>query len=103
MYLTTSADVLACLTSAFQNLRPGGALLVVPDVVSETFWERAVHGGNEEDHRAIQVMEWHWDPDPDDNQFFVEFVVMMRDGQTMETLIERHTMGLFSYRLCSST
>jgi len=97
MYMTTREDVLATLRTAYENLIPGGALVLIPDVVKESFFERAVTGGNADASRAIQLLEWHWDPDPEDDTFLVEFSYLLRQGQTVRNVYEQHRMGLFSF------
>lgn len=97
MYMTSREDVVLALRTAYAHLCPGGALLVLPDVIKESFWERTVTGGNSDGGRALQMMEWHWDPDSEDDQFFVEFSYLLREGEAVRPLYERHTMGLFSF------
>lgn len=97
MYMTTRKDVLATLQTAYDNLVPGGALVLIPDVVKDTFFERAVTGGNADEDKAIQILEWHWDPDPTDDTFLVEFSYLLREGTTVRNVYEQHCMGLFSF------
>ena len=73
MYMTCRKDVVAALKTAAAHLAPGGPLVVLPDVIEESFMERTLVGGQSDGERAIQVMEWHWDADPQDESFTVEF------------------------------
>ena len=95
MYLTSSDDLAATFETAAQHLDPGGVLLVLPDVVKETFQEGSVSGGSF-GHPAAQLLEWHWDPDAGDDTFQVDMCLMLRhEGGDMEVIHEQHQMGLF--------
>ena len=58
MYLTTEQDLLSTLQRVADHLRPGGALLLLPDVIQDTFVEHTISGGAEDEDRAIQLLEW---------------------------------------------
>ena len=47
MYMTTQADLTAALATAHAHLKPGGALLVMPDCVSETYVPNVEDGGED--------------------------------------------------------
>ncbi len=98
MYLLSRNDLQATFRAAFGSLRPGGAFLVVPDIVKEAYEETTLSGGGEaEDGRAFRMQEWHFDPDPSDHTTQAAFSYMLRwpDGR-VEHHGETHTMGLFS-------
>lgn len=95
MYLTSEADVQAAFDTAAAHLADGGVLLVVPDVVHEHFQERAVSGGTV-GRPGVQIMEWHWDPDPADTTHRLDVSVLYRDESGgMKSMHESHTLGLF--------
>jgi len=97
MYATTGADVRAALATAARHCRPGGALAVLPDCVTETFApDHAVGGRDAEDGRGLRYLEWSWDPDPADDTFETVYVMAMRevDG-TLNIESDRHRLGLF--------
>lgn len=96
MYMTSRADLRAALHTAAEHLAPGGALLVVPDVVQETFEEGSVGTGGDDGERAVQLLEWHWDPDPADETYVVDFALLLREEGRVRAIHEQHTMGLFS-------
>ncbi|MDP6933755.1 MAG: class I SAM-dependent methyltransferase [Myxococcota bacterium] len=97
MYMTTEADLRAALETAAVHVREGGAVLVKPDVVAETFQEGTNSGGTQGDGRAAQLLEWHWDPDPTDDQFQVDMAFLLRDERgEVRCVHDQHTMGLFS-------
>ena len=96
MYITTLADLHAAIHTAAAHLDPGGVLIITPDATKEQFVERAVSGGRI-GQPGVQVMEWHWDPDPLDDTHQLDIVVLHRDDRgTMHSMHESHTLGLFS-------
>jgi SAM-dependent methyltransferase len=96
MYLTDRESLARAFATAAAHLEPGGRFLVLPDVVREDFEEVSVAGGGEEGDRAARMLEWHWDPDPTDDTYVVEFSYLLRDGRTVRSIHETHTMGLYS-------
>jgi SAM-dependent methyltransferase len=98
MYLTSAEDVLATLRVAAAHLEPGGALLVRPDAVVETFTEGSLVGGFEDaDGRAAQLLEWHHSPER--HRYRVDFAVLVREPDgAVECVHEQHWMGLFDRR-----
>ncbi len=97
MYMTTEADLRAAFETAYAHLVPGGRFLVVPDVYADGFEETVLAGGGSApDGRGAQLMEWHWDPDPDDHTYQVEFSLLLRspDG-AVQSVHDQHTLGLF--------
>ena len=98
MYLTTEQELLKTLLTASAHLRPGGALLVMPDLIQESFVEHTHCGGNDDPHqpRGIRLMEWRWDPDPNDTTIQAEFSFLIREGTSIRSIHESHTMGIFS-------
>ncbi len=95
MYMSNEADVRAALDTAAAHLAPGGALLLRPDAVVESFMEGTLQGGFEaEDGTAAQLLEWHHSPEGD--RYRVDFALLLRapDG-TVQCTHEQHWMGLF--------
>jgi SAM-dependent methyltransferase len=98
MYATEPASVQAALRTAAIHCRPGGAVLVVPDYVRETFQPETDHGGHDApDGRGLRYLEWIWDPDPADDTYLVEYAFLLRssDGAVFMDF-DRHIEGLFS-------
>jgi SAM-dependent methyltransferase len=95
-YLTTEEDLRAAIVTAVEHCRPGGAVLVVPDFVAESFAEGTESGGHDGADRALRYLEWWWDPDPSDRTHVADFAYMLRgpDG-TVEVRHDRHVCGLF--------
>jgi SAM-dependent methyltransferase len=96
MYLTSAVDLQAAIQTAANHCRPGGLVCLVPDVILGDFGEgNTVISGGEDGDFAVRLMEWHWDPDPNDRQSIAEFSFLIREGETVRTHHETHTMGLF--------
>ena len=97
MHMTTEADLLRALQTAFLHTRPGGATLVAPDCTRESFSSLTHHGGNDGPDRALRYLEWSFDPDPRDTRFDVHFVYLLRDSRgRIRAHRDVHRFGLFS-------
>lgn len=98
MYLTTEADLRLAMETAFVHLRPGGVAVFAPDFVQETFKPSTDHGGHDgPDGRALRYLEWTTDPDPTDTEVTTDFVYVLREDNSLpRTIVDRHTVGLFS-------
>jgi hypothetical protein len=95
-YLTIEDDLRSAIATAGEHCRRGGAVLLVPDFVAESFVEGTEHGGHDGPDRALRYLEWHWDPDPTDTTYVADFAYMLRlpDG-TVDVRRDRHICGLF--------
>ena len=95
-YMTTEDDLRGVFATAFEHCRPGGAALIVPDAVTETFEPATDHGGHDGADRALRYLEWTWDPDPADTtcRMDLTYVFHEPDGSAHVELDE-HLCGLF--------
>lgn len=91
-YMTTEADLLEAMRTAFLHCRPGGLALFVPDHTRESFAPSTDHGGSGD----IRFLEWTHDPDPADTWAATEYVFVVRQVTSVRTLHETHRFGLFS-------
>ncbi len=98
MYITSEDDLLATLQTAAAHLDPGGVLVLMPDFIEESFYPSTDAGGGEDESgRAVRLLEWRWDKDPNDGCFEVEMALLLRDlDGTVRSVHEQHVMGLFS-------
>jgi SAM-dependent methyltransferase len=98
-YLTTEEDLGAAIATAVEHCRVGGAVLLVPDFVAESFTEGTEHGGHDGPDRALRYLEWWWDPDPSDTTHVADFAYLLRlpDG-SVDLRRDRHVCGLFERR-----
>jgi SAM-dependent methyltransferase len=95
-YMTSEADLRRAVATAFVHTRPGGAAIFAPDCVSDTFRELSQSFGETTGSRAVQCLEWTWDPDPTDTMCQVEYVFLLRDGRSIRAVHDQHVEGLFS-------
>ena len=94
-YITTEDDLAATIVTASAHVRPGGAALFVPDFVRERFEPRTQHGGHDGEGRALRYLNWDWDPDPSDTTYVSDFAYLLREGDGMRCVQDRHLCGLF--------
>lgn len=94
-YLTTIEDVISTARTAREHCSPGGVALFVPDYVSETFKAGTEHGGYDDGDRGLRYLEWVWDPDPTDQTFEADMVYLLREGNEVSVVHDRHPQGLF--------
>jgi SAM-dependent methyltransferase len=95
-YITSIGDLRATLETAFLHCRCGGAVLLAPDVTTETFTPYTSHGGHDGESRSLRYLEWVWDPDPDDKTYQLFMVYTLREkGKEPRVESETHLLGLF--------
>lgn len=97
-YMTSGADLQQTMDTAFAHCAPGGAVLLVPDYVRETFESRTDHGGHDAaDGRGLRYLEWCRDPDPADTTYTVDYALLLRDADgSVRAEHDRHVEGLFA-------
>lgn len=96
-YATSLDDLSRVFETAYIHCKPGGVALFVPDYVRENFRSRTEHGGHDGEGRGLRYLEWTWDPDPNDTEYFVDMAYFLceHDG-TLQVRHDRHVEGLFS-------
>jgi SAM-dependent methyltransferase len=97
MYATDETMLSQVLATAYRHCRPGGAALLLPDCVKETFEPDSEHdGGDAPDGRGMRWLEWSWDPDPSDHTFVTAYSYVLREPDGRVTFEgETHLEGLF--------
>jgi len=97
VYMTSEADLVRAFETAFAHCRPGGALLVAPDHVRDTFRPSTGHGGHDGPERGLRYLSWTWDPDPGDMRHTVDYALMLRQADgSVRVVHDRHEEGLFA-------
>jgi SAM-dependent methyltransferase len=96
VYMTTRHELQAALVTAFEHTRPGGVALFVPDSLADDFVEQTCLHQGEDGVRALRCLEWDWDPDPKDEKIYTEYAFLLRDGEQLRAVHDRHESGLFS-------
>jgi hypothetical protein len=103
-YLLDLDDLVAALTTVYEHLHDDGVALVCPDHVRETFAPSTDHGGHDGrdgrdgDDRALRYLEWTWDPAPDGTTYVTDFAYLLREGDEVRVVHDRHRCGLFPRR-----
>lgn len=95
VYMVTEVDLRRVMETAYVHTKPGGAVLFAPDHVRETFRPATDHGGEDGEGRSLRFLEWSWDPDPADTEVQVEYVLVLREGESIRVVHDRHIEGLF--------
>jgi SAM-dependent methyltransferase len=97
MYASTQDDVRATLRTASRHCRRGGAIVVVPDFVRETFAPQPRSGGEDAaDGRGLRYLEWTWDPDVTDDTCEVVYAFILRESSGATRVAGyRYRVGLF--------
>lgn len=95
-YMADLQDLGQAMETAFYHCRPGGALLIAPDYVSETFRPGTEAGGHDGADRSMRYLEWRWDPDPSDHSYLLDFAFLLRNSfGSVSVERDRHEGGLF--------
>jgi SAM-dependent methyltransferase len=96
-YATTLEDLRRVIQSAYVHCRQGGAALLAPDYVIETFRVKTSHGGHDATKRSLRYLQWTWDPDPSDDTYTVDYALLLREADgSIEVRHDRHVEGLFA-------
>ncbi|MCP3145378.1 class I SAM-dependent methyltransferase [Pyxidicoccus xibeiensis] len=94
-YMLTEEDLLAAARTAFVHTRPGGAAIFAPDCYRETFEDASEMLSADQGHRAVRGLIWSWDPHPEDTTTVTEYAFLLREGDTVRAVHDRHIEGLF--------
>jgi hypothetical protein len=96
-YLTTEEDLRQAIETAALHCRAGGAVLLAPDYVRETFRPATDTGGHDApDGRGLRFLEWVWDPDPADTTYLADYAYLVRSADgSARVFQDRHVEGLF--------
>jgi len=96
--MTTKADLLSALKTAFEHCKPGGIALFAPDHTKENFKPGTKHGGHDLGNRSMRYLEWIWDPDPSDSCYISLMVYVLREGgEGIRCVQDKHILGLFTH------
>ena len=105
MYLADAGAIAQTLQNIRRLLKPDGVAMVIPDVCLESFEERVLSSEVFGERAHIHLTEWHWDPDPTDEQIQVNFSIMFKEHAvgTIQTVHEAHTMVVLSIEAWMNT
>lgn len=99
MYMLSEAELRSAFETAYEHCKPGGTLIVAPDCTRETFKAITRYDGNDmelPDTRSVRYIQWNTDPDPEDTKFDCDFIIALKNGSDLRTIVDRQTCGLFS-------
>jgi hypothetical protein len=97
MYLTSEDDLRQAIATCFAHCRPGGAALLAPDCVRETFTPRTDHGGHDGDGRGLRYLEWVHELSADGPTYLVDYAYLLHEeGQSVRVEHDRHVCGVFA-------
>jgi SAM-dependent methyltransferase len=100
MYMTDAHDLVAALASARAHLNAGGALVVLPDYVAETYapsFEADGHDAPDGSGRAVRYMIWSHPAEPNATVTDSDFVIATREPDgSVQVFHDRHHTGLFA-------
>ncbi|ADO74654.1 class I SAM-dependent methyltransferase [Stigmatella aurantiaca] len=96
MYMLTEEDLSAAVETAFLHTRSGGAAIFAPDCYRETFRDTTETLMADHGQRALRGLMWTWAPHPEDSTYFVDFAFLLRAGDDVKAVHDRHVEGLFT-------
>lgn len=94
-YMQTEDDLRKAIATAAVHCKPGGMVLIAPDYVKEIFSPHTNNGGEDGTGRAMRWLEWVTGPNSD-GTYYVDFIIALRENDSIKTFHERHIEGLFS-------
>jgi SAM-dependent methyltransferase len=95
MYMTSEEDLRAALVTAYEHCKPGGAVVIAPDWVAETFRPQTMHEGEDAGERGVRYLQWIWDADPDDSKVNYEVILALKENNELRTVVDRQVVGVF--------
>ncbi len=96
-YMTSPAELHAVYGTAAAHLRSGGMMLAAPEELRERLKQRrATVTTRESGGLVLNVMESCFDLIPDDHEFEVVLVFLIRRGEELKVEVDRHRNGVFT-------
>ena len=95
-YMVSESDLHEVAKTVWIHLRTGGAALIVPDCLTESFKDSYEdHAGDDQD-KSLRCISWCYDPDPNDTTHVTDFAFLLRENDQVRAVHDRHVFGLFS-------
>ena len=99
-YMLTEEDLRQTFVTASEHLEPGGVLVVTPDHYRETFYSpRVEHSTISNDETELTLIEYQYDPDPDDTMTETRMFYLIRTKEELRVEQDHHIFGLFPLHL----
>lgn len=96
VYMTSLSDLRAAIETAFVHTRPGGAAIFAPDCVRDSFEDFTELHEERDGNRSLRCMAYTWATGPDATTYVTDYVFLLRDGDDVVAVHDRHVEGLFS-------
>ena len=95
-YMLSELDLLQTFLNAYLHLKPGGLFCTYAEETSESFQpDRCFCTAHQGEALHVTLVETYYDPVPDDNQYDMNFVYLVRQANGLTVEVDRHTAGLF--------
>ena len=96
-YMTTEDDLRAAIETAAAHVRPGGVVVLTPDVTRETLRAGTETGGHDgDDGRSLRYLMWTHEPDSSASTYEEDFAVVLREqGEPTRVVHDHHVLGVF--------
>lgn len=95
MYMTSEEDLRAALLTAHEHCKPGGAAVIAPDWVAETYRPETTHEGADSGERGVRYLQWVWDADPEDTEVNYDLILALKEGDELRTVVDRQIVVVF--------
>jgi SAM-dependent methyltransferase len=95
-YMTTESELGAALRTAAVHLRPGGAAVLMPDWVLDTYRPQTEHGGRDEGPRGLRYLEWDRELRPGSTTVETDYIIVTRIGDEVAVHHDVHHLGIFA-------
>jgi SAM-dependent methyltransferase len=95
-YMITEDELNRLFRTAHEHLNPGGVFITVVEESHDRFKQnRTISSTHSRGQTQITFIENSFDPDPDDNQFEMTFIYLVRDKGNLKIYTDSHIWGLF--------
>ncbi len=100
VYMQTREDVRAVLHNAWRHLRPGGVMVFMVEISSDSFVQQRTRVTHTQPRPGcdVTIVEQDWRRNNDAESFELSFVYMIREGGDLRVESDVHTWGLFPLR-----
>lgn len=95
VYMRTEDELRAAMQTAFVHTKPGGVAIVATDCTVESFQDATSIHTASEGTRSLRCLDYTYDPDPSDTSYTVDYAFLLRDGNQVRAVHDRHLEGLF--------